>query len=97
MLILFLAALLLAPASAFVAGFLAGQVRGPLLRMVVAAAIILFPLGFFLTALLDPWASADQKYEAAFGLEVLGFHIGLWTLFGTMGAFVGAAKARGPR
>ena len=82
---------------AFVIGFLAGQIRQGALRLIVAAAIILFPLAFFLVPLLHPSASPDLRFGAGFGLAMFGFHIGLWTLFGTLGTFVGAAKARAPR
>ena len=91
-LLLFLAA----PVVAFVAGFLAGQIRQRAWRLIVAAAIILFPLASFLLPLLHPSASPNLRYAASFGLTMFGFHIGLWTLFCTLGVFVGAAKARGP-
>jgi hypothetical protein len=95
-LVLVLLLFLLAPLVAFAAGFVAGQIRQRALRLIVAAAIILFPLAFFLVPLLHPSASPDSRYAAGFGLAMFGFHIGLWTLFGTLGVFVGAAKARAP-
>ncbi len=82
---------------AFVVGFLAGQIRKVALRLVVAAAMALSPLGFFLVPLLNPSASPDLRYAASFGLVMFGFHIGLWTLFCVLGVLVGTAKARGPR
>ena len=91
-----LALLLGAPIAGFVIGFLAGMIRHNVVRVIVAATLILFPLAFFLVPLLNPSASEDQRFGAAFGLMIFGVPIGLWTLFGTLGVFVGAAKARGP-
>ena len=94
---LLLVALLLAPAGGFIIGFLAGTIRQLVSRVIVGAIVILFPSAYFLILAFGPSASADDRFAAAFGLVVLGLHIGLWTLFGTLGVLVGAAKARGPR
>jgi hypothetical protein len=93
---LLLVALLVAPAVAFVAGFLAGQIRHLALRPTAGAAVTFLPSASLLVLGFGPWATDGDRFAAAFLLVVLGWHIGLWTLFAALGVLVGAAKASGP-
>jgi hypothetical protein len=90
--VIFILLVFLAPLIGFVAGFLVGALRRASVRIAAALVVIVSPLAFLSMPLLLPAASPDERYGAAWALTMFGAHIALWSLFATLGVWVGTAR-----